>query len=209
MSKTWGPFTGRQLTAIIVAIIIGAVLVPSAVWAAGTFSHVGVFDATGNNQAGVDASNHLKVGDGSGPLTVDGTVTSHETPLSQLVHYYGFANSAAGCVILATAPAGKAIVLGSATINIYADPTPGAFQFAIIYPDTTCGSAPVADVNPTSLGAVPFSFDPGVSSRTGFAMRAEGGVQAEVFLQGYLVAAASVPASATSEGAAAAVRRPQ
>src|SRR4051794_7626779 len=69
-----GPFTGRQLTTIIVVLIIGVATVPSAVWAVDTFSNVAIMDATSGQKAAVDANQRLRVGDGSGPLTVDGTV---------------------------------------------------------------------------------------------------------------------------------------
>src|SRR5947207_15952299 len=84
--RTWGPFNGRHLTAIIVAIVVGAVLIPSTVWAVDTFSNVAIEDPVTGAKASVDATHHRWWATVLGPLTVDGTVTSHETPLSQLVH---------------------------------------------------------------------------------------------------------------------------
>jgi hypothetical protein len=74
MSKSWGPFSGRQLTLIIVTAIV-ALFVPGTVWAVDTFSNVAIEDPVSGVKASVDAGHHLLVGDGSGPLTVDGTVS--------------------------------------------------------------------------------------------------------------------------------------
>ena len=82
MTKTWGPFSGRQLTTIIGMLLVAVVVLPSAVWAVDTFSNVAIEDPITNNKAGVDSSNRLKVGDGSGALTIDGTVTGRPAPPS-------------------------------------------------------------------------------------------------------------------------------
>jgi hypothetical protein len=74
--KTWGPFTGRQLTVMIVTLIIGAVMLPGAVWAVDTFSNVAIEDPVSGVKAHVDSARKLVVGDGSGALTVDGTLYS-------------------------------------------------------------------------------------------------------------------------------------
>src|SRR5947208_7709311 len=74
MQKTWGPFTGRQLTAIVITLIVGVVMLPGAVWAVDTFSNVAIEDPVSGAKASVDATHHVLVGDGSGALTVDGTV---------------------------------------------------------------------------------------------------------------------------------------
>ncbi len=73
-TKTWGPFNGRQLTTIICVTAV-AVLFPVGAWAA-TASNVSILDPGGVNKAKVDPIGQLEVGDGSGPLTVDGTVSA-------------------------------------------------------------------------------------------------------------------------------------
>src|SRR5437868_11351509 len=75
MQKTWGPFTGRQLTTIVIALIAGVVLLPGAVWAVDSFTNVAIQDPISGAKASVDASHHVIVGDGSGALSVDGTVS--------------------------------------------------------------------------------------------------------------------------------------
>src|SRR4051812_34390418 len=67
---------GRQLTAIIISLIVGVVLLPGAVWAVDSFTNVAIQDPVSGAKASVDASHHVLVGDGSGPLSVDGTVSS-------------------------------------------------------------------------------------------------------------------------------------
>ncbi len=73
--KAWGPFNGRQLTTI-VCVIAATILLPVGAWASVSFSNVAITDPGGVNRATVDATGKLAVGDGSGPLTVDGTITA-------------------------------------------------------------------------------------------------------------------------------------
>lgn len=77
--RTWGPFTGRQLTVMFVAVMAAAVLLPSAVYAVDQFSNVAIQDPITGVKAKVLNNNGLKVSDGNGPFTVDGAVR-HPTP---------------------------------------------------------------------------------------------------------------------------------
>jgi hypothetical protein len=71
-------FTGRQLAVIIVTVCVTIIAFPFGVYAATTGSAVNVTDPTNSAYiAGVDSTHHLLVGDGSGALTVDGTVATH------------------------------------------------------------------------------------------------------------------------------------
>src|SRR4051812_16444717 len=74
MGKSWGPFTGRQMTAIVISLIAGVVLLPGAVWAVDSFTNVAIQDPVSGTKASVDASHHVLVGDGAGALSVDGTL---------------------------------------------------------------------------------------------------------------------------------------
>src|SRR5207302_1964721 len=98
------------------------------------------------------------VGDGSGPLTVDGTVTWHETPLSQLVHARAIPS---GCSVLATPPSGKGMVVRSVAVNVFENPSPGDSNWWPLYNDTTCGHLAATD-NPGQVGCDSVSLDPGV-----------------------------------------------
>jgi hypothetical protein len=77
-TPTWGPFTGRQLTTIIVAVLL--TLVPGAVWATATFSNVAIYDPQSEKRAAVDSDRSLRVGDGGGAMTVDGVVRARPAP---------------------------------------------------------------------------------------------------------------------------------
>jgi hypothetical protein len=59
--RRWGPFSGGQLTVMIVALIAGVVMVPSTVWAVDTFSNVAVEDPVTGVKASVDSTHHLTV----------------------------------------------------------------------------------------------------------------------------------------------------
>jgi len=74
-ARTWGPFTGRQLTAIVIAIIVGGVLVPSTVWAVDTFSNVAIEDPVSGSKAAVDSARRLTI---AGP--VSGSVSAIPRP---------------------------------------------------------------------------------------------------------------------------------
>src|SRR5690349_20915287 len=115
MSRSWGPFSGRQLTVIIVTAIV-AIFVPGTVWAGDTFSNVAIEDPVSGVKASVDSGHHLKVSDGSGAMTVDGTVTATETSPAKLVHVFGPA--ATGCTSIYNVPAGKALVLKSVVFQL-------------------------------------------------------------------------------------------
>jgi hypothetical protein len=55
------PARGRQLTVLIVSLMIGIVLVPSTVWAVDTFSNVAIEDPSTGAKASVDTRQHLAV----------------------------------------------------------------------------------------------------------------------------------------------------
>ena len=59
--KTWGPFNGRQLTVIAVALIIGVVALPGAVWAVDTFSNVAIEDPVTGVKASVNNAHQVLV----------------------------------------------------------------------------------------------------------------------------------------------------
>lgn len=69
-------FSGRQVVAIVVAVSAAVVLTPTVVYAA-TGSSVTITDPThASRKAHVTVAGKLMVGDGSGALTVDGTVNA-------------------------------------------------------------------------------------------------------------------------------------
>jgi hypothetical protein len=73
-TNRWGPFSGRQLTVMFCALMVAVVMVPSAVYAVDAFSNVAVQDPVSGVKAKVASNGSLWVSDGSGAMTVDGTV---------------------------------------------------------------------------------------------------------------------------------------
>src|SRR4051812_40653573 len=65
MLKTWGPFTGRQLTTLLVAGMVTLVLAPTTVWAVDQFSNVAVQDPVSGVKASVSSSHKVLVDAGS------------------------------------------------------------------------------------------------------------------------------------------------
>jgi hypothetical protein len=192
------PSTGTILGAVALFVALGG----TAVAAAPTV--VNIADPTTPTQmASVDATGHLKVGDGAGPLTVDGSVQlaapgaffhSTTTNLSHL----------SGCVKVATPATGKALIIRDVRINVIADPTPGNGQFVDLHTGPFCNIL-VADVNPATIGETVLPFDPGLAIANGNSLWAEAtsSVAAEVYVDGYSVPAAQVPASVTHVGGGA------
>src|SRR4051794_18390703 len=66
--------------------------------------------------AHVDAAGKLFVGDGSGALSVDGTVTAQSAAANA---FWRFGNSGTGtaCRVIATPPTGKAAILKTLSVN--------------------------------------------------------------------------------------------
>lgn len=60
-SRTWGPFSGGQLTTILVTLVIGVVMVPSTVWAVDAFTNVAIEDPVSGKKAAVDTAHRLQV----------------------------------------------------------------------------------------------------------------------------------------------------
>jgi hypothetical protein len=208
MKKHWGPFNGRQLTTIIVALIIGIVVIPAGAWAAVSFTNVAITDPGGVNRAKVDAGGSVHVGDGTGPLSVDGTVTARPTSLSALVHGANSATSASSCVPVLTAPAGKALIVTVAHVDIYDNPTPGFGNYVALYVGsgpTNCADL-VTIVNTPGVQTTALPFEAGLAIPAGKSlnMAVGGGVSAQAFAFGYTVSPSSVPATT-----AAPARAPQ
>jgi hypothetical protein len=180
--KTFGPFTGRQLTTIIVALIIGVVALPASAWAL-SFTNVAITDPAGVNRAKVSTG---------GALSTSGTATP-ATP-ANLVRTDG--SSAGSCSFVYAVPAGKALVLTSASVVAYGNPA----ELDVYRGTTGCndflGIAGLSDsisgrLTTTDLGS-------GVAVPAGSKLYAYSGQTGTVYLRGYLVAASAVPAGVTA-----------
>jgi hypothetical protein len=108
-----GPFTGTQLTVIIVTFAV-LVMFPVGAWAV-SFSNVAITDPGGVHQAKVDATGHLYVGDGAGQLTVDGTVNARPTTPTKPIVMTPWVATASLTPIYG--PATKPFAIGSLSIT--------------------------------------------------------------------------------------------
>jgi hypothetical protein len=140
MQRTLGPFSGRHLTVIMVALIV-AIFVPGTVWAVDTFSNVAIQDPVSGVKASVDPNHRVLVGDGNGALSVDGTVAARPTApgtpwrTSEDVNGIKF--------IAGPGPTGAPINITSMTISLAADTTGEVILGAFNAPSsaTSCAGA--------------------------------------------------------------------
>ena len=187
------PGTGTILGGVALFVALSG----TAVAAAPTM--VNIADPTVPTQiAKVDPTGHLKVGDGSGPLTVDGSVQLAAP--GALYHATQLIVDDTACRSVAAAPTGKALILRDMRVNVFSNPSPGSGNAVVFYTDSGCAPQTiVADVNPPSVGLTVVPFDPGFAIASGQGLYAEalGSVEAETYADGYAVAAGQVPASIT------------
>jgi hypothetical protein len=193
--KSLGPFSGRQLTLIAVTLIL-AIAVPGSVFAIDTFSNVAIEDPASGVKASVDGQHRLKTND-----SITGTLATTQTAPPNLVRI--FANASTGCQTVYTIPAGKALVLKSATGVVGTNG--GNIGELDLFAGTTCTAANVvtsfdtdrlADTIGEPLGA-------GVGIPAGSALSIEAPVgDGTLEAYGYLVPASAIP----SAGAAASGR---
>jgi hypothetical protein len=140
--RGWGPFSSGHLTIIIVTFAT-LLLWPVGAWAAYTVSHVTITDNAGVNTANVDAGHHLLVGDGTGSLTVDGTVSGRPVaPLSP----FQFNNDISTLTfqfVVGPAAVSTAINVTSLTVSVPANENGDVLLRGFVQPGTatTCSTA--------------------------------------------------------------------
>jgi hypothetical protein len=105
-------------------------------------------------------------------------------------------DNTSGCVVIATPPAGKALIVRQVRVNVFSDPAPGPDNNVAIYADSTCTNE-VGDVNPATVGQTTISFDPGLAIPSGSGLSASiaphASVRAEEYVDGYTIVSTSVP----------------
>jgi hypothetical protein len=186
-TKTWGPFTGRQLTTIICVLVV-TILLPVGAYAV-SFSNVAITDPGGVNRAKVTAGGALQVG---------GNVV--ETPPANFVRIYGGA-SLQSCSVVYTVPAGKALIL-KAENTVVLRANNGTQPQVYTYRGGPSGCGGSADLLNTgaidagaSDGSVAADFGAGIAVPSGSTIITSASDAAGwIHLWGYLVAASSVPA---------------
>jgi hypothetical protein len=185
MKRNWGPFNGRQLTTIIVALIVGIVMIPATAWAV-SFTNVAITDPGGVNRAKVSAGGSLQIG---------GTATE----ANPATFFRVFAGVSDGqCTVAYTVPTGKALILKAT--NSYLYPSATAPQFVFYRGGESGCSGPLELINAAiAPGPNPISIAtdfglgiafPQKSTLIVYGQSASGTFNA----QGYLAAASTVPA---------------
>jgi hypothetical protein len=115
--RTWGPFTGRQLTTLLVVLIV-AVVVPVGAWAVG--QDVYITDPTTNAQAKVDSAGAVQSKAVLGSMAIPHTTPAwsyHSGP-------YNVSDEDACYPVGLEVPANKALVVTSVTVRVYVVVTP-------------------------------------------------------------------------------------
>jgi hypothetical protein len=144
---------------------------------------------------------------------VDGVVTATQTTPGNFLHFDAVGlGGGGGCHVLATPPAGKAIVLKQIELDVFAKPRPREGQTVEVLTGTTCSVLKlISDVNPSTIGVTELPFDPGVGvpAGSGVSIVVSGWVQAEAYGFGYAVQSSAVPPSAARAQAPAPPRLQQ
>jgi hypothetical protein len=215
-----GPFTSGHLTIIVVTLVI-VVAFPFAAFAV-TGNNVFVTDATSGVHAKVDGKQNLQsaihdptsgVGakvDASGNLqaklnaTTVGVTGNVGAPAAATNFAHGIVNVVASgsstCVNLLSPPTGKALVVGTISIDTYADGSPNLNYF-VFWRTAGCASDQIATHTPNGPGTQQLLIQPGVTVRAAQALSVQAvnlgttSLGADIAVFGYLVPAAAVPAA--------------
>ncbi len=187
------PSVGTVLGALALFIALGGTAL-----AAGS-TIVNIADpTTPSHVAKVDATGRLEVGDGSGAMSVDG-YTQYAAPST-------FFHSDAldlelndGCVVLATPPTGKALVIREVKIDTVGNPSTdnnASNNYVHLFSDTTCSHV-IAGVHPEVVGLTVVPFDPGlgIAAKSGLSVKITGALDVDAYADGFSVPSAQVPSS--------------
>jgi hypothetical protein len=183
-----GPFTGTQLTVIIVTFAV-LLLAPVGAWAV-TGSSSFVTDAGSGQHAFVSRAGQLNV-----------TRAGAKSFLSHVANVSG-----PNLFPVVASPPGKALVITGLSVDAFVVPHPGiedSIDFYISAQDATCARYATANgailwgVNPPTVGTTSLSLDPGVVVPAGRALCAVNqdhfNFGASEFVYGYTVPAAAAP----------------
>jgi hypothetical protein len=185
--RYFGPFSGLQLTAIIITLTV-VIGVPSTVYAIDTFSNVAVEDPVTGVKASVDTLHRLRTID-----TVTGNVLAQETTPANIVRFFG---GGLTCTGLYTVPAGKALILKTADGYVFKS-TSDSYGELDLYADSSCSSFVAAFLSDHAANTVTENFGPGIAFRAGATVSlASSRGSGTVHGFGYLVPASAVPAGA-------------
>ena len=183
--RRWGPFSGRQLTTIAVALIL-AVAAPTAAYGF-TLGHTAITDATSKATASVTPAGNLQVAVAA-PSAFVQTGSVAVVPSTN-------------DVLVANASATTAMVISTIHIGTFADPTPGSGQFVSLsdWRGANCSGSPTGTyfqyVTPGGIGETDIPLDPGLGVPAGgsFCAQTTGSLKVDISVSGYSAPAGSVP----------------
>jgi hypothetical protein len=148
--KTWGPFTGTQLTMMFIALML--VMAPGTLWAVAAYTNVAIQDPVTGKKSYVDKGRRL---------WVYNSITGADEIVSQFVRFFGAAPPS--CSALATPPAGKALVVKSIRTDHYDDNQPGLDLGLRVGSSCSPSSSDlVASVTSGDSKAIQQYFEPGI-----------------------------------------------
>jgi hypothetical protein len=192
-TKRWGPFSGRQLMIMFVAMMAAVVLVPTTVWAVTTGSAVNIIDGTNAaHKATVNADGSVKT-QNSNLLTalVAGAVTARvATPGAMLgaPDMTGYVNAPNVCTNIESVP----FVATQLTVDTRALAAAGdlGVEFWIFDNDDGCAGASgvlIASVTPATSGITTIPLGVGLSLPNGkkLGVRLTGSGSAAAGVMGY------------------------
>ena len=166
---------------VVVGVLIGSVLTPAAVIAAGQLVEI---TGPSGRSAEVTTARQLQVAEAT-PRTY------YRGPTAVV-----YSNS--GCLSFAAPPAGKALIIKSIRVHTNYNPNGGA-DFLAIYANPTCSTDFVEYFIPAGVGTRIIEYEPGLALAEGERLWASaGGMSAYVNAVGYEVSSGAVPASSPS-----------
>ena len=173
-TKTWGPFTGRQLTTIVCVIAV-TLLLPVAAWSA-TSSHVVVH---------------------SGKITIDSPVAANVAQRSQFISSGGESLLPVSPALLLSPPSGKGLVI-TTLLMAFSNVSAGG-GFAMIFTANTGACSNGVNTQEWSLpagnGSMDAPINPGYVVPPGKVLCARSAASATMYASayGYVVAPGTVP----------------
>jgi len=187
--RGWGPFSGGQLTIILVTLIV-MMLFPLGAWAALSFTNVSIIDPGGVHRATVNVSGQL-----STSAAVTGSVTATPTPPNASYTYGSAALGLNWSCVTPAVPAGKALVVTSITVRLnFATGGPVEAVAASVTPGSPCKLLNLADRTMISGAGVSqvIPFASGFPVKPGHAVgllleSPANDANAQVVVHGYLV----------------------
>jgi hypothetical protein len=193
--RGWGPFSGRQLTTIIVTVVVMAML-PVGAYAVASGTNSFITDPSSNAHARVNGSGQLNVSAaGAKTFFQKNTFGVLATPTA-----------------IATPPAGRALVITSIAIDTWDAAVTGTSEYLALQMSTTNSTCSLLSLspdwtyglNPGGVGSTVVPFNPGVVVPAGRSLCATNNDDVnlgfDVYVYGYLISADSAPTGLAVSG---------